>query len=111
MRAPHAMGFCLFNNVALAAKAAQQERGLTRIAIIDFDAHHGNGTQEIFEGDQTVLYASTHQFRSIGTARCASRDGDITLNVPLSANVRDMDFAIVLRRVSAGHPAVSARSC
>ena len=89
-----AMGFCLFNNVALAAKAAQQERGLTRIAIIDFDAHHGNGTQEIFEGDPTVLYASTHQFPFYpGTGALREiEDGDITLNVPLPANVGDIGF-------------------
>lgn len=57
-----AMGFCLFNNVAIAAKAAQRFRGIQRIAIIDFDVHHGNGTQAVFEADSSVFYSSTHQY-------------------------------------------------
>ena len=57
-----AIGFCLFNNVAIAARYAQQNYAVEKVAIIDFDVHHGNGTQHIFEEDPTVLYASTHQF-------------------------------------------------
>ncbi len=56
-----AMGFCLFNSVAVAARHAIQMHGLTRVAIIDFDVHHGNGTQAIFEADPRVLYLSSHQ--------------------------------------------------
>lgn len=56
-----AMGFCLFNNISIGARHAQQEYGLTRVAIVDFDVHHGNGTQQIFYSDSDVLYASTHQ--------------------------------------------------
>jgi acetoin utilization deacetylase AcuC-like enzyme len=56
-----AMGFCLFNNAAVAARHAQQAHGMERVAIVDWDVHHGNGTQEIFWSDPSVLYASTHQ--------------------------------------------------
>jgi acetoin utilization deacetylase AcuC-like enzyme len=56
-----AMGFCLFNNISIGARYAQEKRGLERVAIVDFDVHHGNGTQEIFYSDASVLYASTHQ--------------------------------------------------
>ena len=55
------MGFCFFNNAAIAARTAQAECGAERVAIVDFDVHHGNGTQEIFWADQTVMYCSTHQ--------------------------------------------------
>ena len=57
-----AMGFCLFNNVAVAARHATDKHGLERVAILDFDVHHGNGTQQIFEQDPRVLYASSHQW-------------------------------------------------
>ncbi|NLA68806.1 MAG: histone deacetylase family protein [Gammaproteobacteria bacterium] len=57
----HAMGFCLFNNVAVGAAHALDRHGLSRVAIVDFDIHHGNGTQAIFAGDPRVLYASAHE--------------------------------------------------
>jgi acetoin utilization deacetylase AcuC-like enzyme len=59
--ADHAMGFCLFNNVAVAARYAQQQAGIARVLIIDYDVHHGNGTQHMFYDDPTVAYCSTHQ--------------------------------------------------
>ncbi len=67
-----AMGFCYFNNIAIAARYLQQEWGITRVGIIDFDVHHGNGTQHIFEEDPTVFYYSSHEHPSFafpGTGR------------------------------------------
>jgi acetoin utilization deacetylase AcuC-like enzyme len=67
-----AMGFCLFNNISIGARYAQRKHGLLRVAIVDFDVHHGNGTQQIFYSDPSVLYASTHQmplFPGTGAAR------------------------------------------
>ena len=60
--ADRAMGFCLFNNAAIAARAAQAEDGLERVAILDWDVHHGNGTQDIFWDDPSVLYVSLHEW-------------------------------------------------
>ena len=55
------MGFCFFNSAAIAARHAQKKHGIERAAVVDFDVHHGNGSQEIFWSDRTVMYASTHQ--------------------------------------------------
>ena len=82
-----AMGFCIFNNVAIAARHAQQ-RGRRRIAIIDIDVHHGNGTEEIFWDDPSVLYTSLHQFPLYpGTGHAGAHGGPgalgLNINVPL----------------------------
>ncbi len=80
-----AMGFCLFNNVAVAAYHARARWGLRRIAVADFDVHHGNGTQEIFENDPELFYASSHQFPCYpGTGRASERGvaGNV-VNAPL----------------------------
>ncbi len=87
-RPRHAMGFCLFNNVAVAARYAQQRWGWRRVLIVDYDVHHGNGTQEIFYEDGDVLYFSTHQFPYYpGTGASFERGAGAglgaTINVPL----------------------------
>ena len=80
-----AMGFCLFNNIAIGALLARDVAGFARIAVVDFDVHHGNGTQDIFFGDPDLLYASTHQFPLYpGTGRPSEKGvaGNI-FNAPL----------------------------
>jgi acetoin utilization deacetylase AcuC-like enzyme len=85
------MGFCIFNNVAVAARHALHAHGLERIAIVDFDVHHGNGTEEIFENDPQVLMASTFQhpfYPYSGTESPASN----MVNVPLPAGAGSKQF-------------------
>jgi acetoin utilization deacetylase AcuC-like enzyme len=80
------MGFCLFNNAAVAARYAQKQHGAERVAIVDFDVHHGNGSQDIFWSDPTVLYCSTHQMPLYPGTGAASERGakDTIVNAPLS---------------------------
>jgi len=92
-----AMGFCLFNNVAIAAKYAQKNYEVEKVAIIDFDVHHGNGTQHIFELDPTVMYASLHQYPFYPGTGAADETGigdakGTTINYPLNCGVGDDDF-------------------
>ena len=88
-----AMGFCFFNNAAIAARHAQQKHGLERIAIVDWDVHHGNGTQDIFEADPSVLYCSTHQMPLYpGTGRKDETGVGNIVNAPLSANTGSDHF-------------------
>ena len=78
------MGFCLFNNVAIGARHARAAHGLQKVAIVDFDVHHGNGTQAAFEADGSLFYASTHQVPLYpGTGAPGERGVGNILNVPL----------------------------
>ena len=81
------MGFCFFDSVAVAARYAQRKYGIERAAIVDFDVHHGNGSQEIFWSDSTVMYASTHQMPLFpGTGSMQERgENDTIVNAPLHA--------------------------
>ena len=95
------MGFCLFNNVAIAAAAALA-RGLSRVAIVDIDVHHGNGTQWMFYDDPRVLYVSTHQYPFYPGTGAADDIGTghgrhFTVNVPLEAGATDADYVYSYR--------------
>ena len=82
--AARSMGFCLFNNVAVGALHAREEIGADKVAVVDFDVHHGNGTQAIFEADPSLFFASTHEFPLYpGTGRAEETGCGNIVNVPL----------------------------
>jgi acetoin utilization deacetylase AcuC-like enzyme len=92
-----AMGFCLFNNAAVAARHAQADLGRARVAILDWDAHHGNGTQAIFWDDPSVLYVSLHQWPFYpGTGGPGEQD-ETTLNLPFPAGAGDIEYLDAFR--------------
>lgn len=100
------MGFCLLANIAIAARWAQDRHGVNRVLIIDFDVHHGNGTQDIFYHDPSVLFFSTHQFPYYPGTGAATEMGDeaaygANINVPFPPNVGDGGYLEVFRSVLA----------
>lgn len=105
-----AMGFCFFGNVVIGAKHALDHHGLERVAIVDFDVHHGNGTQDLMEDDRRILFCSTHQSPLYpGTGAAHEVGVDNVLNVPLPAGTGSKDFRdamaqVVLPRVDAYSP-------
>ena len=103
-RPGQAMGFCLLNNVAIAARYAQRHHGLERVAIVDIDVHHGNGTQDAFYDDPAVLYVSTHKYPFYpGTGRAEETGaGDArgtNVNIPLPAGCGDAEYAAVFDQI------------
>ena len=101
-----AMGFCLFNNLAVAAAYALNRLGMERVAIIDFDVHHGNGTQDAFYDDPRVLYVSTHQYPFYPGSGHYSENGKnegsgSTVNIPLPPGTRSDQFVGVYKEICA----------
>ena len=104
--AAQAMGFCLFNNVAVAARHLQKQHGIERVAILDWDLHHGNGTEAIFYDDPTVLYMSLHQFPfypGTGAVTDVGRGPGLgyNVNVPFSAGVGDEGYLLAFEEILA----------
>jgi len=100
----HAMGFCLFNNIAITARYLQQHHGLERVAIVDWDVHHGNGTQHTFYEDPSVFFFSTHQYPYYpGTGKAdetgAGRGTGFTKNVPLPAGTGDAEYLQIFNAI------------
>ena len=98
------MGFCLLSNIAIAARYAQEHYGVERVLIVDFDVHHGNGTQDAFYGDPSVLFFSIHQSPHYPGTGAAQETGEgrgdgATINIPLPANVGDVGYLAAFQQI------------
>ena len=98
------MGFCLFNNIAIAARYLQREQGISKVAIVDWDVHHGNGTQDIFYEDETVFFFSIHQsplYPGTGSSyeRGSGKARGTTLNMPMPEGSGDNEYTAVFTDV------------
>ena len=103
------MGFCLFNSIAIAARWAQAELGLERVAIVDWDVHHGNGTQDIVAGDPSILFVSLHQWPLYPGTGGPDEQGETLVNIPLAAGTGRRGLPRGVRRRSRRRSAVRAR--
>jgi acetoin utilization deacetylase AcuC-like enzyme len=92
------MGFCLFNNVAIGALHARKAHGLNRVAVVDFDVHHGNGTEAAFRDDEDLFFASSHQFPHYPGTGSGSRDNDHIVNAPLAPGAGSKEFRAAWER-------------